>query len=1072
MAPIPGPRPLPVIGNLLDINISQAIASMCALSATYGPIYRLHLGGLDMVLLGSQELVDEVFSRKDFIKQPIGSLITLRALTPDGLLTAFHEQEEWGIAHRVLVSAFGPLAVQKMVPEMLDITSQLALKWARFGDTTAINLTSDFTRLTLDTISLCSMDLRFNSFYKDDLDPFVAAFMDLLETSDARDLRPGWLNYFTWTENRRFSKNMKYLHKVAGDVMARRRANPTTKQDLLNTMLNGVDPVTGKHLSDSTIRDNMITFLIAGHETTSAMLSFLFYLLLKNPGPYQTLQAEIDQVLGREPLTAEHLTRLPYAKACLKEALRLQPPIPIFGIQPVSSDPKLPVIVGKKWKLKHAQPVLIMNDLLHRDPLVYGDDANEFRPERMLDENFKKLPKNCWKPFGNGTRACIGSDFALQEAILAVAVLFQKFDFKLVDPNYKLTIKENVTVKPSNLFIYAKLRPGVDATVLSRGLFSNPAEEADRTESKADKSEKSKEQQRPISIFYGSNMGTCKGLADSLALKSRRQGFASSVAPLDDAVGRITGEHAVVIITASYEGEPPDNAVKFVNWLSEPRDADAFKGARFAVFGCGNRDWHDTFQRIPTLVGSLLQKHGATAIAPTGDADASEGNILGDFEAWQVDNFWPGIAQIYNYDTQNGVSRTEEPWTSGAWAGERLELSAPSLAPGGQATVTEMLVLTASGERPKRHMELKLPEGTTYDVGDYLEVYPQNTRQDVDRLLGILKTRGLEDHGSGGDEDSFRFSLTSRLELNQPATAKTLAKSCQDEMERTRLEWLANSSAEANLASHATTYRRPSIPQILELFPSISVPATQLVSMLPPLRPRQYSISSSPLWSAESCTITWSLITHPPIHPDIAKNPSPTVGLASSFLAGLKAGDTVDISIRAGQARFRPPADVDAAATPVIMAAAGSGIAPFRGFVQHRAEMVRRGHALAPAVLLVGCRSPEDAPYAAELAEWQAAGAVDVRYAYSRVEAETPQGGRYYVQDRVREDGGELAALWDRGARVYICGGRPVSQGIKDVVRGIYLAEAEKRGCGAPTEQQVEEWLVEARRERYAVEVF
>lgn len=147
---------------------------------------------------------------------------------------------------------------------MHDMISQMALKWARFGDDNPIDVTADFTRLTLDTIALCAMDMRFNSFYKDELHPFVDAMMATFSESQDRSIRPPWLNSLMWKANQRFSDNKDMLHEIVSQVIAKRRASPSDKKDLVNAMLKGRDPVTGKQLSDDIIMDNMISFLIAG----------------------------------------------------------------------------------------------------------------------------------------------------------------------------------------------------------------------------------------------------------------------------------------------------------------------------------------------------------------------------------------------------------------------------------------------------------------------------------------------------------------------------------------------------------------------------------------------------------------------------------------------------------------------------------------------------------------------------------------------------------------------------------------------------------------------------------------
>lgn len=159
------------------------------------------------------------------------------------------------------------------------------------------------------------------------------------------------------------------------------------------------------------------------------------------------------------------------------------------------------------------------------------------------------------------------------------------------------------------------------------------------------------------------------------------------------------------------------------------------------------------------------------------------------------------------------------------------------------------------------------------------------------------------------------------------------------------------------------------------------------------------------------------------------------------------------------------------------MVCAGAGLAPFRGFIQDRAEKIRGapGTTLAPALLFFGCRGPESALYADELQDWQDAGVVEVQYAYSRdissPNSTTGAGGSRYVQDLVWAERDALAQSWAKGARVYICGSRDLSHGLKDIVQKIYREQAEIR-CGPKTDADVESWWVEILRDRYAAEVF
>lgn len=214
--------------------------------------------------------MNEISDESRFSKTIAASLKEVRNGTHDGLFTSRGpEEKNWGIAHRVLLPALGPLAIRNMFDEMHDIASQLVMKWARQGPETTIQVVDDFTRLTLDTIALCTMDYRFNSYYSEHMHPFVQAMGDFLKVSGDRARRDPITQMFFRTETAQYWENVELLRKTSQEVIEKRKQSPTDKKDLLNGMLNGVDPKTGEKMNEESIIDNMITFLIAGHETTS-----------------------------------------------------------------------------------------------------------------------------------------------------------------------------------------------------------------------------------------------------------------------------------------------------------------------------------------------------------------------------------------------------------------------------------------------------------------------------------------------------------------------------------------------------------------------------------------------------------------------------------------------------------------------------------------------------------------------------------------------------------------------------------------------------------------------------------
>lgn len=208
--------------------------------------------------------MNEICDEKRFTKLVSGPLEQVRNSVGDGLFTAHFGEHNWEVAHRALMPAFGTISINGMFDEMHDIASQLVVKWARFGPNEKIHVTDDFTRLALDSIALCAMGTRFNSFYHEEMHPFIKAMTGMLVESGARGYRPAFMNQIMRTSTAKYESDIALLNSIAADVVAERRANPVEKKDLLNALILGKDPKTGEGLTEASIMNNMITFLIAG----------------------------------------------------------------------------------------------------------------------------------------------------------------------------------------------------------------------------------------------------------------------------------------------------------------------------------------------------------------------------------------------------------------------------------------------------------------------------------------------------------------------------------------------------------------------------------------------------------------------------------------------------------------------------------------------------------------------------------------------------------------------------------------------------------------------------------------
>lgn len=582
-----------LLGNLPDMDPSFPAKNIWSLQQLYGPIMKLQLGG-EQVSVGDQKHITEICDETRFHKVPGGPLVALRPFIGDGLFSAFDTEKNWWKAHRMLTPAFGPVAIRHMFDDMLDISSQMILRWDRLGPEHEIECSDDLTRLAFDTIGLCAFSYRFNEFYTDHAHPFAQQMAEVLVESGKRVIRPNLVNDFVYRNSeKKRQENIRLMHELCDQIVADRKKNPQPdNKDLLNTMLNTTDKETGEGLSDENIRFQMATFLVAGHETTSATLSFTYYNLLKNPEKLLKAQQQVDDVVGDNVLTVQHVPKLTYIDACLKETLRLSSPIPRWSVCPRED-----TTLQGKYDVKSTTSIASNLKALHHDPAVWGDDHDLYRPERMLDGGFESLPPNSWKPFGNGMRSCIGRGFAEQEMVINIALALQRFQLEFADPAYELELKSTLTIKPWNFRIKARRRPGKSLMVgIPGGIPSDLAKKHEEQHEKAQTAQASKNA-KPVSLLFGGNTGTCEALAEDLKTKMAAQGLEASINALDSITENIPKNQPVVIITSSYEGLPPDNAKKFVAWLESisKEDSQTLKDVNYSVYGVGNSVRHFSF---------------------------------------------------------------------------------------------------------------------------------------------------------------------------------------------------------------------------------------------------------------------------------------------------------------------------------------------------------------------------------------------------------------------------------------------------------------------------------------------
>ena len=1062
--PIPNPPGKPVVGNAFTLDPEAPLQGLMELTRLHGPIFKLDIFGKPMIVASGADLVKELCDERRFDKAVRGSLRKVRVIGGDALFTGYTQEPNWSKAHNILLPTFSQKAMVNYLPMMIDVAEQLVQKWERLNADDEIDVVHDMTGVALDTVGICGFDYRFNSFYRQDFHPFIDALGRTLETCM---LQRG-LPFEHLTLRKRLDQlqtDVDYMNNLVDEIIReRRRGGQKAQNDLLNYMLAGVDKATGESLSDENIRYQINTFLIAGHETTSGLMAFTLYFLLNHPDVLEKAYAEVDRVLGRDVAVAPtyaQVNQLEYIRMILFESLRLWPTAPAIGLYPYNDE-----VIGGKYSLSKGSFVTLLTLMLHRDKSVWGEDAELFNPENFSAEAERARPSWAYKPFGNGQRACIGRQFAIQEATLVIGMILQRF--QLVDhTNYELKVKETMSIKPDGFRMKVKVRPDLTRSALVPA--SAAADEAGGEKKTA---------QRPkhgtnLYVLFGSNLGTTEAFARDIAQSGELNGFDTTLAPLDDYVGGLPTDGPVIVATASYNGAPPDNAAKFAEWL-ETAAPGAADGVLYSVFGCGNRDWAATYQDVPRLIDEKLEALGGRRLAGRGEADARE-DLDGQFHEW-FDPLWSQVGNELDLDVDFDAPVQAEPLY-------KIEIAESVTANpvANQAGATPMKIVVnrelqqRDGDNPSprstRHIEVALPEGVTYEPGDHLCVVPVNRQELVKRMLDRF---GFDDEShiridvTGGRRSPFPNKSTfsvKRLgdvygELQAVASRKdvgVLAAHTRCPDTKRALEALAAPAKGDDDRYRSEVFlKRKSVFDLLEEFPACELPFAVFLELVPWMSPRYYSISSSPSADPTRCSITVGVVEGP------ARSGSGTYhGVCSSFLANAREGDVIQAVVKQPSGKFRMPEDP---ARPIIMVGPGTGLAPFRGFLQERKALKEKGVEIGPAMLFFGCRrSAEDFIYADELTEAEAAGLVSLYTAFSR---EGPE--RVYVQDLIRR---ERAAVWrliEDGAVIYVCGdGAGMEPEVKRALATLYAEENDVEFDVA------ENWMEElAKSGRYLLDVW
>ena len=429
-APLPpGPDGLPLLGNTL--SIAGNTFGFYDELAGYGDVVTYTVAGRRFVTLLHPDHVERaLLSDFESFRKWSGQEFGVE-LAPDGLL--FSEGEQWRRQRTSIQGAFTLERIESYTDAMVEYAGRTVDSWGE-GETIAVDRA--FSRLTLRILARSLFDLDIG-----DDEGVVTRTADVLnERADARNLQVFLPQWVPTPLNRRFDRAIADMEALVADLIDERRADPGEYDDLLSLLLT-VEDDEGRQLSHEELVDNMVTFLFAGHDTTSLALTYTFLLLSTHPEAREELDREHEAVLGGDPPEIDDLADLPYTEKVIEESLRLYPPAYVLFRQAEAD-----LQVGG-YRIPEGTKVTLPQFRLHVDPRFW-DEPEAFRPERWTDEMEADLPDYAYFPFGGGPRHCIGMRFAMTELKHLVPTIAQRVDFDLLsDPEPER--QASVTLRPA-----------------------------------------------------------------------------------------------------------------------------------------------------------------------------------------------------------------------------------------------------------------------------------------------------------------------------------------------------------------------------------------------------------------------------------------------------------------------------------------------------------------------------------------------------------------------------------------------------------------------------------------------
>ena len=426
---VPGPAPVRSLLAQIKLGLEfprDPLGILARWQAAYGDFYRLQIGEMQQFFIVHPDDIREVLvtQASKFIKdfQYRDPKAGIARYLGNGLLTS--DGEFWKRQRRLVAPAFHPKRIDSYAVTMVDYTTRMLAGWR---DGARLDIAEEMTRLTLFIVAKA----LFNADVSGDA-PRVAAAMETIQKvmGEAWFLPPWVPDPRQWRANRAKRDLDEIVYRMIGEW----RATGEDRGDLLSMLLLAEDE-DGRRMTDRQARDELVTLMLAGHETTANTLNWTWMLLAQHPEVEAKLHAELDAVLGGRPPSLEDLPNLAYTEIVVKEAMRLYPAAWAISREAIEDVPL------RNGTLPRGSVAGVMIYFTQRDPR-WWPDPERFDPERFHAENAAAIPRYAYLPFGGGPRVCIGNGFAMMEARLLLTTIASR---------YRLELAPGQVVKPAPL---------------------------------------------------------------------------------------------------------------------------------------------------------------------------------------------------------------------------------------------------------------------------------------------------------------------------------------------------------------------------------------------------------------------------------------------------------------------------------------------------------------------------------------------------------------------------------------------------------------------------------------------